>query len=52
MIVAKLTGVGLNTGGYLTCSHGIEEGDILPQNGLEIAFSKSFRAYLTSMYPD
>jgi hypothetical protein len=50
--VAKLTRVGLNTGGYFACSHIIKEGNILPQNGLEIALSKSLRRDLTSPYPN
>jgi hypothetical protein len=48
---AKLTRVGLYTSGYLSCSHIIEEGNILTQNGLEIVFSQSLGTDLSGMYP-
>jgi hypothetical protein len=50
-VMGQLTRVGLNTGGYLTCPYVIEEGDILTQNGLEIAFSQSFGTDLSRVYP-
>jgi len=50
-VTAKLTRIGLNTGGYLARPYVIKEGNILTQNGLKIVFSQPLGTDLSSVNP-
>ena len=46
------TGVRLNAGRDLTCTDGVEVGDVLTENGLEILLTNAFGAYFASVNPN
>lgn len=48
----RLTCIGLNPGRNFTCADFIEIGNVLPQDGTKVAFSKSLGTDLSRIDPD